>query len=941
MEAHIRTFIEEGLVNLVGGCCGSTPAHIARFPALVQGVVPRQPAAPPRLLQLSGLELLEVKPENNFVNIGERCNVAGSRRFLRLIREENYGEALTIARKQVDDGAQIIDINMDDGLLDAQKEMTVFLRLVAAEPDIARVPLMIDSSRWDVIEAALQCVQGKSIVNSISLKEGEETFLARARHVRRMGAAVVVMAFDEQGQADSFARKIEICERAYRLLTEQAGFPPEDIIFDPNVLAIATGISEHNRYGLDFIRAAAWIKRHLPGAHVSGGISNLSFAFRGNDFVREAMHAVFLYYAIRAGLDMGIVNPAASVTYDELEPSFRALLEDVILGRRPDAADELTDYAREHTGDVATVGQTPDAWRALSVDERLEHALLKGVDNYLEADLTEALQKGTRAVEIIDGALMNGMNRVGELFGAGKMFLPQVVKTARTMKKAVSLLQPVLEAERTQADAVRAGKMVFATVKGDVHDIGKNIVSIVLACNNYEVVDLGVMTPAERILEAVEREKPDFLCLSGLITPSLDEMTHVAKEMQRAGHRIPIMIGGATTSRLHTALRIAPHYDAPVIHVTDASQNPLVAARLLNPATRDAFIRELNENYAQLRRTAAEKSVPLLTLTEARARRPAVDWQAYTPPVPVQTGVQEVSFPFDEVVAYINWSFFFTAWRMSGRYGELSRLHDCAGCRTAWLSQFAGAERARADEAFQLYRDALALLERMKTCDATGCRALCGIFPATSEGDDIRIGGERLSVLRRQSADGDAKECLSLADWVMPSATGRTDYVGAFAVTAGNARESLRKAFEQEGDTYRLLLLQTLSDRMAEAGAERLHEWIRKTAWGYVADENLSLLDLFRVKYRGIRPAVGYPSLPDQRQIFTLDRLLGLQRMGVSLTENGAMTPAATVAGFCFAHPDARYFMLGRITEEQLNDYAARRLESPASARKFLAGNLI
>jgi 5-methyltetrahydrofolate--homocysteine methyltransferase len=941
MEAHIRTFIKERLVNIVGGCCGSTPAHIARFPALVQGVPPRRPVECPRALQLSGLELLEVKPENNFVNIGERCNVAGSRRFLRLIREESYAEALSIARRQVDDGAQIIDINMDDGLLDAQKEMTTFLRLIAAEPDIARVPLMIDSSRWEVIEVALQCVQGKSIVNSISLKEGKETFLARARYVQRLGAAVVVMAFDEQGQADTFERRIEICERAYRLLTEQAGFPPEDIIFDPNVLAIATGISEHNRYGSDFIRAVAWIKRHLPGVHVSGGISNLSFAFRGNSFVREAMHAVFLYHAIRAGLDMGIVNPATSVTYDEIEPSFRALLEDVILARRPEAADELSDYAREHTGDAAAAEQTPDAWHTLSVNERLEHALLKGVDEYLESDLAEVLQGGMRAVEIIDGPLMNGMNRVGELFGAGKMFLPQVVKTARTMEKAVSILQPALEAERTQTEAVRAGKMVFATVKGDVHDIGKNIVSIVLACNNYEVVDLGVMTPAARILEAVAREKPDFLCLSGLITPSLDEMAQVAKEMQHAGHRIPIMIGGATTSRLHTALRIAPHYDAPVIHVTDASQSPLVAARLLNPATRDAFIRELNENYAQLRRTAAEKSVPLLTLAEARARRPAVDWSTYAPPIPAQRGIHEIAFPFDEVVAYINWIFFFTTWRMSGRYGELSRLHNCEGCRTAWLAQFTEEERARAGEALQLYRDALALLEQMKACDAEGCRALCGIFPAASEGDDILIGDERLSVLRRQSADGDSKVCLSLADWVMPAAEGRTDYVGAFAVTAGAGWETLRKALKQEGDAYRLLLLQTLSDRMAEAGAERLHEWIRKTAWGYAADENLPLADLFRVKYRGIRPAVGYPSLPDQRQIFALDRLLKVQRIGVSLTENGAMKPAATVAGFCFAHPDARYFPIGRITEEQLNDYATRRRESPESARKFLAANLI
>ncbi|MDR1676287.1 MAG: methionine synthase, partial [Tannerella sp.] len=645
MESHIRPFIEEGLVNIIGGCCGTTPAHIARFPALVKDAQPRRPAPQTETLWLSGLERLEVKPENNFVNIGERCNVAGSRKFLRLIKEGSYEKALSIARKQVEDGAQVIDINMDDGLLDAAKEMTMFLNLIASDPDIARVPVMIDSSKWEVIEQALYCVQGKSIVNSISLKEGEDIFLAHAARVRQLGAAVVVMAFDEEGQADTYERKIAVCERAYRLLTAKAGFPPQDIIFDPNVLAIATGISEHNGYGLDFIRATGWIKRHLPGAKVSGGVSNLSFSFRGNNYVRETMHAVFLYHAIREGMDMGIVNPSTAILYEDIEPPFRTLLEDVILARRPEAAEELIVRAQEQLPqETGKAESAPDAWRSLPPDERLEYALMKGISDCLETDLEEALQiHGGRAVELIDGPLMSGMNRVGELFGAGKMFLPQVVKTARTMKKAVTILQPAIEAGRSATGTTSgAGKVVFATVKGDVHVIGKNIVSIVLKCNNYEIIDLGVMVPAERILEAVLREKSDLLCLSGLITPSLEEMIHVTDTMRKAGQRVPILIGGATTSKLHTALRIAPHYDHPVIHVTDASQSPLVAARLLNPATRDAYVRELNEEYERLRRMAAmeEKTVThaLLSLAEARARRPVTDWTACVPVAPRHKG---------------------------------------------------------------------------------------------------------------------------------------------------------------------------------------------------------------------------------------------------------------------------------------------------------------
>ncbi|MDR2679516.1 MAG: methionine synthase [Tannerella sp.] len=940
MAAQIKAFIDEGLVNIIGGCCGTTPAHIAKYPELVKGAKPHRPAGRQTALWLSGLELLEVKPENNFVNIGERCNVAGSRKFLRLIKEKNYDEALTIARKQVEDGAQVIDLNMDDGLLDARQEMKTFLNLIASEPDIARVPVMIDSSKWEVIEQGLMCVQGKSIVNSISLKEGEETFLRRAEKIRRLGAATVVMAFDERGQADVYERKIEVCERAYRLLTEKAGFPPQDIIFDPNVLAIATGMPEHNGYGLDFIRAAGWIRKNLPLAKVSGGVSNLSFSFRGNNYVREAMHAVFLYHAIREGMDMGIVNPSTAVLYEDIEPTFRTLLEDVILARRPEAAEELIAYAQENAQQTSGAQEkAPDAWRELPLENRLEYALMKGIGDYLEQDLQEALRKYDRAVEIIDGPLMNGMNRVGELFGAGKMFLPQVVKTARTMKKAVAVLQPAIEAEKSSSGASKAGKVVFATVKGDVHDIGKNICSIVLTCNNYEVIDLGVMVPAETILKTVREEQPDLLCLSGLITPSLEEMVHVTDEMQKAGMSIPIMIGGATTSRLHTALKIAPHYDYPVIHVTDASQNPLIAAKLLNPATHDGFIRELNDDYERLRsrRSASVDAKPLLSLEKAREHRLKTDWTVYKPFPPKQKSgvVHKIDIPAAEVIPYINWTFFFTAWRLNGRYGDLTRLHDCEACRAAWLNGQPDGERAKAKEALKLYDDARNLLARL----TAGAEAIYGFFPAASRGDDIRIGDETFPTLRQQTDNSDG-HCLSLADYVMPEQEEGEDYAGVFAVTAGKCVEPLRRKYEAEHDTYNMMLVQTLSDRLAEASAEYLHEKVRKEYWGYASGENLSVDEMFKAHYRGIRPAVGYPSLPDQGLIFKIDRLLHLERVGVSLTENGAMSPASSVAGLYFSHPESTYFMTGRITEEQLRDYAVRRQANVDDLRRFLVKNL-
>ena len=941
MAQHVKPFVEEGLVNIIGGCCGTTPAHISRYPELVKGAKPHIPALKPDCLWLSGLELLEVKPENNFVNVGERCNVAGSRKFLRLIKEGSYEEALTIARKQVEDGAQVIDINMDDGMLDAVKEMKTFLNLIASEPDIARVPVMIDSSKWEVIEEGLMCVQGKSIVNSISLKEGEEVFLKHAARIKQLGAAAVVMAFDEKGQADTYERKIEICERAYRLLIEKIDFNPQDIIFDPNVLAIATGMEEHNGYGLAFIRAVEWIKKNLPGAKVSGGVSNLSFSFRGNNHVREAMHSVFLYHAIGKGMDMGIVNPSTSVLYEDIEPEFRTLLEDVILARRPEAAEELITYAQNLH--VQASGETPEkheVWRELSLKERLEHALIKGIGDYLEDDLQEALQIYPHAVDIIDGPLMSGMNKVGELFGAGKMFLPQVVKTARTMKKAVAILQPAIESEKKASGSAKAGKVIFATVKGDVHDIGKNIVSIVLSCNNYEVIDLGVMVPADVIIKKAIEEKPDLVCLSGLITPSLEEMAHVADEMQKAGLTIPMMVGGATTSKLHTAVKIAPHYDYPVIHVLDASQNPLIAAKLLNPDTRDAYIMELEQEQEALRASLGQKKEVLISLSEARKHPIEIDWTGYIPVVPARMGVHVIPYiPLEEVIPYIHWTFFFSAWKLNGRFSEISQIHGCDSCRASWLAGFPEKDRAKATEAMQLYKDAVRLLDRLVNMKVEYCKAIYGFFSANSEGDTIRMGDIALPLLRQQvKKEENIYKCLS--DYVIPVSEERTDYVGAFVVTAGAGADCLKDKFEEEGDTYNSMLLQTLTDRLAEATAEYLHEKVRKEYWGYAKDESLSIPDLYKVKYQGIRPAIGYPSLPDQLLNFTLDGLLDMSRIGVSLTENGAMYPTASVSGIYIAHPSSQYFMIGSIDEEQMRDYASRRNLTEEQARKLLSKNI-
>ncbi len=903
MASTLGSFIDEGLLNIVGGCCGTTPAHIAAIAAVAKGKRPRTVPKKEQGMHISGLEAVDITPGSLFVNIGERCNVAGSRKFLRLIKEGKSDEAVAIARKQVEDGAQVIDINMDDGMMDARKEMCRFLNLIASEPDIARVPVMIDSSKWEVIEAALKCVQGKPIVNSISLKEGEEAFISHACRLRRLGAATVVMAFDEEGQADTFERKIEICARAYRLLTGRAGFDPEDIIFDPNILAIATGIREHDSYALDFIRATEWIKANLPGAKVSGGVSNLSFSFRGNNYLREAMHAVFLYHAIAAGMDMAIVNPASAVTYEDIEPGLRSLIEDVVLCRREEAPDELIEHARQMLAkkEDADRGSSQenheDSWHKMPLRERLVTALVRGLPDHLEADLGEALETYTDAVAIIDGPLMEGMNRVGELFGEGKMFLPQVVKTARTMKQAVSILTPALE--KSKKGAAKAGKVIFATVKGDVHDIGKNIVSIVLACNNYEVIDLGVMVPAEKIVSTALEEKPDFVCLSGLITPSLDEMIRVVSLMESRGLKIPVMVGGATTSKLHTAVKIAPCYSGVVIHVADAAQNPLIAARLLNSSTREACIEDINKEYEALRERERLRRCPEVSLDEAR-RRAWKPSKEYTPVPPAHAGRTLLDIQVEEVVPYINWRSFFNAWKMPGDFASVASIHDCPSCRRAWIEQHCAANPAKGEEVLKLYADASALLALLSRSGAT-CRAVINLAEAHREADDIIIDGVRIPAFRtRALAPGEPSR--SLADFILE----KGDYAGAFAVTVDLSAQ--RAAYESKNDSYGSLLVQSLAHRLAEAASEWLHAKVRREFWGYAPQEDLSLKELFQSRYRGIRPAVGYPSLPDQRLTFTLDSLLSLGEIGVSLTENGAMEPSATVCGLYIAHPEAAYF---------------------------------
>ncbi len=942
MAIQLQEFIDEGLVNILGGCCGTTPEHIAQYDELVKNATPRTPADKPKYMWLSGLELLEAKPEINFINVGERCNVAGSRKFLRLIKEQKYEEALQIAVRQVEDGAQILDVNMDEGLLDGAKEMTTFLNLVASDPDVSRIPVMIDSSKWEVLEAGLKCVQGKAVVNSISLKEGEEEFLHHSRIIRAYGAAVIVMAFDERGQADSFERRKEICGRAYKLLVDD-GFDPKDIIFDPNILTIATGIDEHRNYAVDFLNTITWIKENLPEAKISGGISNLSFALRGNDYIREVMHSVFLYYAIQRGMDMGIVNPGQSIIYDDIPDDLRILVEDVIFNRR-EATEELIAYAEKIREEKSGQTETKvEEWRSFDLDKRLEHALVKGISDYMDEDLAEALQVYPKAVDIIDKPLMAGMNRVGELFGAGKMFLPQVVKTARTMKRAVAILQPVLESQKAEG-AKKEGKLLIATVKGDVHDIGKNIVSIILACNNYEMIDLGVMTPPEVIIQKIKEIKPDIVCLSGLITPSLEEMSVVAKEMQKAGFDMPLMIGGATTSKLHTAIKIAPNYNSgSVVYVKDASQAPAVVAKLVNPSVSKEFLEEVKDEYLRLAEAQKDKKIELEPFKEVIKKPYQVDWSNYTPVEPNVKGRQVyTNVPVGEIAPFVDWKFFFHSWNLSARYGSIHGVDACPACRTAWVKSFPEDEQEKAREAEKLYKEANAMIDHLVHIKADFIGFVFGIYEAYSADESIYIDGKRFPMLRQQKKT-EKDIYLSLADFVMPKTEGKTDYVAGFTVSAGlGGAEALLKKYEDEGDEYNVLLLKSVLDRLAEATTEWLHHRIRTKYWGFAKDEKLTVNEMFAVKYESIRPAVGYPSIPDQSINFILNHdLLQSEEIGVELTENGVMFPNASVSGIIIAHPESKYFAIGKIDESQAVEYIKNRGEAEELTRKFLASNLV
>ena len=934
MAAQIKTFAQEGLINIVGGCCGTTPAHIKAIADVVRPFKPRAvPVVAPQL-RLSGLEPFTLTPDIPFVNVGERTNVTGSAKFRKLITAGDYAGGLSVARDQVVNGAQIIDVNMDEGLIDSARAMTEFLNLTSAEPDIARVPTMVDSSKFSVIEAGLKCVQGKGIVNSISLKEGEVPFLRQAKLVRAYGAAVVVMAFDEQGQADTLERKVSICARAYKLLVEKAGFPPEDIIFDPNIFAIATGIEEHNGYGVAFIEAVKRIRETLPHAHVSGGVSNLSFSFRGNEPVREAMHAVFLYHAIRAGMDMGIVNAGQLAVYDQIDPALREACEDVVLNRRPDASERMLEVAQRYRGGAAREAKGPDlAWREQPVDKRIAHALVNGVTDFIDADTEEARLRAARPLDVIEGPLMDGMNIVGDLFGAGKMFLPQVVKSARVMKQAVAVLLPYMEAEKKAAGGLgrsSAGKILMATVKGDVHDIGKNIVGVVLACNNYEIIDLGVMTPATKILAAAKEHKVDAIGLSGLITPSLEEMAHVAAEMQREGLDIPLLIGGATTSRVHTAVKIHPHYSrGQVVHVNDASRAVGVVGALLSPATKGEFVDNVRAEYRKAADAhfRAEESKQRVPLAKARENAMRIDWASYQPPAPKFLGRRVIDdFSLEEIARHIDWTPFFQTWELKGRYPAI-------------LSDEKQGAAARA-----LFDDAQAMLKKIIAEKWFKPRAVVGFFAAAGVGDDIVLfrddaRGEKMATLhtlRQQLTRRDGKPNVAMSDFVAPS--GHRDYVGAFVVTAGAEDDALAKRFERNNDDYSAILVKALADRFAEALAELMHARVRRDLWGYAADEALTPDQLHEETYRGIRPAPGYPAQPDHTEKRTLFALLDAENtVGVRLTESFAMWPGSSVSGFYFAHPEAHYFGVAKVERDQVEDYAARKGMDIRDVERWLA----
>ncbi|MEX2463032.1 MAG: methionine synthase [Balneolaceae bacterium] len=936
MAAQIRDYATEGFVNIVGGCCGTTPEHIRAMAEEAKRHKPRSIPDPKPFLSLSGLEPLVIRPETNFVNIGERTNVTGSAKFKRLIKEEEYEEALSVAREQVEGGAQIMDINMDEALLDSEKVMKDFINLMAAEPDIARVPFMIDSSKWSVLLAGLKTTQGKSVVNSISLKEGEKAFKEQARHILDFGAAVVVMAFDEKGQADTLQRRREICKRAYDILTKEVGFKPQDIIMDPNILTVATGIEEHNNYAVDFIDTVRWVKENLPLAKVSGGLSNISFSFRGNNVVREAMHSAFLYHAIQAGLDMAIVNASQLEVYEEIEPELKELVEDVLLNRRDDATERLVDYAdRVKDQDEGVTAVKKDAWRGGSVEERIQHALVKGIVDYIEADVEEARLKYPQPIEVIEGPMMDGMNIVGDLFGAGKMFLPQVVKSARVMKKGVAILIPFIEAEKEKnQNSEPKARVLMATVKGDVHDIGKNIVGVVLRCNNYDVIDMGVMNPSDKILAAAKEHQVDVIGLSGLITPSLDEMVHVAEEMTREGFTTPLLIGGATTSRMHTAVKIAPAYKYPVIHVLDASRSVTVVNRLVSKTLKEEFVNQIGVEYEELREQyiSRAKKKSYLSLEKARLNRTKIDWDKTTIYAPDKPGVTEFKDVSLELLRrYIDWGPFFIAWEMKGKFPDILK------------------DKKAGEQAQKLFNEANALLDNIIQEKLITANGVVGLFPANSVGDDIEIYSDesrskvvtRFHALRQQSKKRSGQPNKAISDFIAPKETGLADYMGGFAVTTGHGVLDLVDKFEKDNDDYNAIMVKALADRLAEAFAEYLHHEVRTDLWGYAKEEDLDNKELIREKYVGIRPAPGYPAQPDHTEKPALFDLLGaVERTGITLTDHLAMSPASSVCGLYFAHPESQYFNLGNISRDQVEDYARRKGMSTVELERWLGPNL-
>lgn len=926
----VQDFIASGFVNIIGGCCGTTPEHIQKIAELAAKYPAREIPQQEPHMRLSGLEAFNIKPDTMFVNIGERTNITGSPKFSKLILSGDFEGALSVARQQVEGGAQVIDVNMDEGMLDSVAAMTKFLNLIGAEPDISKLPIMVDSSKWEVIEAGLKCLQGKGIVNSISLKEGEEKFKEYARKIKQYGAATVVMAFDENGQADNFERRKEICKRSYDILVNEVNFPPQDIIFDPNILTVGTGLEEHNNYAVDFINATRWIKENLPHAKVSGGVSNISFSFRGNNPVREAMHSAFLYHAVKAGMDMGIVNAGMLEVYEEIEPELLVKVEDVLLNRRPDATEILIEYA-ETVKNKGKVIVKDEEWRKGTVEERLSHSLVKGIIDYLDGDVEEARLKYPKPLEVIEGPLMAGMGVVGDLFGAGKMFLPQVVKSARVMKKAVAILMPYIEAEKVEGESSSAGKVLMATVKGDVHDIGKNIVGVVLACNNFEIIDLGVMVPANRIIEEAKKHQVDIIGLSGLITPSLDEMVHLAKEIEREGFTIPLIIGGATTSRIHTAVKIDPNYSGAVVHVLDASRSVTVCSDLLNPETRDAYKQKIKEDYATTRENYNRKKVDktLKPIAVARNENFKIDWSEPLPPAPKFIGTKSLeNFPLEELVPYIDWTPLFHAWELRGSY---PKIFD---------------DKNVGPEAKELFENAQKLMQRIIDEKLLTAKAVFGIWPANSVGDDIVLDlgngqTEVIHTLRQQVEKPAGEPYYALSDFIAPKETGLQDYFGGFAVTAGIGCDELVAEFEKDHDDYNSIMTKAIADRFAEAFAEKLHELVRKDYWGYANAETLNNEELIKEKYQGIRPAPGYPACPDHTEKATLFKILDAEKAtSIYLTESFAMYPTAAVSGFYFAHPKSRYFGLGKIAKDQVEDYAIRKNMDVETTEKWLSPNL-